>query len=253
MNTTKKDFMLYDGNHLFHYTKFESALKIIISKTLKFGSFSNMNDIAEVKREAFGMVPLEKIFQELEKYQSISFTKDTPSRRGYSIDPLWGYYAEKGDGVCLVFNKKKIESKAKEQFGKRLFINPIKYPCNFTNAIFTNGDSEEEIKQFIEEHINDIFFTKSIDWRHEQEYRVLLKNCAQKEYLAFDEDILIAAILCLPKSEDYKATSEYKILKRLLPDTPILHYTTNLGNKELLDENEERVCNIFGKDMQLDI
>ena len=250
---TEKAFMMYNGKHLFHYTKFESALRIIASQSLKFGRFDNMNDIAEVKREVFGMISPEKILKELEKYQSISFTKDVSSRRGFFIDSLWGYYADKGNGVCLVFDKKKIETKAKEQFGARVVIKPIKYPCNVSNAIFVEGESKKEVKKFIEENIDGIFFTKSIDWQLEQEYRVLLKDCDKQENLIFDEDTLIAVILCLPKSENYKTTSEYKILRKLLSETPILYYTTKLGNKELLDENEERTCNVIEKDMQLNL
>ena len=37
----------------------------------------------------------------------------------------------------------------------------------------------------------------------------------------------------------------------MLADTPILNYTTSLGNKELLDENGEKVCDIPGKDLQI--
>ena len=51
--------MIYTGNHLFHYTKFESALKILISGTLKFGDFKNMNDIAEAY-EALEFRPAEE-------------------------------------------------------------------------------------------------------------------------------------------------------------------------------------------------
>lgn len=35
------------NNLLFHFTKFQSALKILTSNTLLFGTFDGMNDIAE--------------------------------------------------------------------------------------------------------------------------------------------------------------------------------------------------------------
>ena len=93
--------MIYTGKHLFHYTKFESALRIIASESLKFGNFKNLNDIAEAYKEVFGMADDSVIYKVLAEYQSISLTSDNPSKRGYSIDPLWGYYAQKGNGVCL--------------------------------------------------------------------------------------------------------------------------------------------------------
>ena len=98
------NFMTYNGNLLFHYTKFESALKIITTKRLLFGDFSKMNDISESCREVFN----ELAEEELKKYQSLSFTIDKKGKRAFEIDSLWGYYAEKGNGVCLAFDKKKI-------------------------------------------------------------------------------------------------------------------------------------------------
>ena len=246
-------FMIYNGNFLFHYTKFESALKIIASRTLLFSSFDNMNDIAEVKREVFGKIPAEKILKELEEYQSISFTIDEQYQRGFSIAPLWGYYAQKGNGVCLVFDKKKVENIVKMQFGTRAVMRPIDYLSDFSNAIFAEGNSGKEVKKIVEENIENIFFRKAIDWKFEQEYRILLKKGDTQNILKLNEDAFIAVILCLPKSDDYKTTSEYKILKGLLSTLPILHYTTKLGNDELLDEKGEKTCNIINRDVQLDV
>lgn len=248
-----KPFMIYTGNHLFHYTKFDSALKIIATRSIRFGDFRNMNDIAEVKREVYGIISPEIIERELEKYRSISLTLDDSSRRGFSIDPLWGHYAQGGNGVCLVFDKGKLMQDITNQFGTRVTIAPIKYPQEFTNAIFTEGDTREAVEKYVEKRIYDIFFTKSIDWEYEQELRILLKDNGQHELLHFGEETLIAAILCLPKEEDYKKTVEYKILKKLFGGKPILHYTTSLGNKELLDENEEKTCGIIGSDLQIHI
>lgn len=247
-----KPIMVYSGNHLFHYTSLESAKKILKSPSLSFGIFEEMNDIAEVRREVFGNIPIDKMLIELGKYRSISMTQDAAWRRGFSIDPLWGYYAQKGNGVCLVFDKNKLTAGLKRQFGESVVMKPIEYLTNFTNAIFTEGDSVEDVKKHIEQHIDDIFFTKSIDWKFEQEFRILLKDNKQPNVsFHFDDDTLIAAILCLPKVEEYKNSSEYKELKTILPHKPILRYTTSLGNKELLDENGKAVCNIMGIDMEL--
>lgn len=242
-------FMVYSGKHVFHFTKFESALRIIATRSLKFGRFENMNDIAEVKRDVYGMIPADRITKELSNYQSISITLDNPSHRGFFIDPLWGHYAQGGNGVCFVFDKDKLFQKVTEQFGEKAKIAPINYLSHFSNAIFTEGDSKEAVEKYIEDNIEDIFFTKSLDWNYEQELRVLIKGYDKDEKLHFGEDTVIAVILCLPKVVDYKESSEFKILKSMLTDTPILRYTTSLGNKELLDENGEKVCNIIGVDL----
>lgn len=106
------NFMTYNGNHIFHYTTFLSAIKIIESKNLLFGDFKNMNDISESWREVFNEIAI----VELCKYKSLSFTFDNSYKRGL-IDSLWGYYAEKGNGACLVFNKSKLISQFKKMVG----------------------------------------------------------------------------------------------------------------------------------------
>ena len=73
--------MIYTGNHLFHYTNFESALKIIATRSLKFGNFEDMNDIAEANREVFGMVDDGIIYRALSEYHSISLTLDNSAAR----------------------------------------------------------------------------------------------------------------------------------------------------------------------------
>lgn len=236
---------------MFHFTKFESALRIIATQSLKFGRFENMNDIAEVKRVVYGMIPADRINAELAKYQSVSLTMDKSSRRGFYIDPLWGHYAQGGNGACLVFDKEKLFLKVKEQFGKKARIAPIRYLSKHTNAVFTEGDSQEAVKKHINHNLKDIFFSKSIDWKYKQELRILIKEESSDERFLYWDDALIGVILCLPKLFDYKESTEFKVLKSLLPDIPILHYTSSLGNKELLDENGEKVCDIIGVDLQV--
>ena len=149
-------FMVYSGKHVFHFTKFESALRIIATQSLKFGRFENMNDIAEVKRDVYGMITADTISKELSNYQSISLTLDkSPSHRGFYIDPLWGHYAQGGNGVCFVFDKDKLSQMIIEQFGEKAKIAPIKYLSNFSNAIYDeleiySIDSPEYLTQIIQ-------------------------------------------------------------------------------------------------------
>jgi hypothetical protein len=244
-------FMVFSGKHVFHFTKFESALRIIATQSLKFGRFENMNDIAEVKRDVYGMIPADIISNELAKYQSISLTLDQPSHRGFKIDPLWGHYAQGGNGVCFVFDKDKLSINVSEQFGDKATIAPIRYLSKHSNAVFTEGNSKEAVKKYIEDNLADIFFTKSLDWEYEQELRILIKGYDNNEKLHYGEDALIAVILCLPKIYDYKESPEFKILKSMLANIPVLNYTTSIGNKMLIDENGKLVCDIPGEDLQI--
>lgn len=248
----KRNFMTYDdGTHLFHYTKFDSALKIIISNTLRFGKFKDMNDIAEVKRDIFANLPPKLVEEELKKYQSISLTIDKVFPRGFEINPLWGHYADKGNGSCLVFNKNKLLTCFKQQFSEfNKEPKRITYKRKYSNAQIFQGNTLGEVSRCIKKDIRSIFFTKSFEWKYEQEYR-LLTYSEKEEYLNFG-DSLLAVILCLPKIERWKESEEYKMLKRIVGKIPILHYTTSFGENILNDEDDKKLYPIPGIDWDVD-
>lgn len=244
----KQNFMTYNGNMLFHFTKFESALKIIATNRLMFGEFVNMNDISESRREIFD----KDLEREIRLFKSLSFTVDNRNKRAFTIDSLWGYYAEKGNGVCLVFNKEMLINSFRTLDG---FCRngKIHYRKKFSNAIFPESTSYFSAQKEIERRYKDIFFTKSFDWKTENEYRFLIRpNTKSLKNLNF-ADSLIAIILCLPLCLEIKETAEYKILKRQTKK-PILRYTTKLGNKELWKiETDELLWPIIGIDYFLDV
>ena len=240
-----------DGDKLFHYTKFDSALKIIISNKLRFGRFEDMNDIAEVNRDIFANIPLDVVYKELGKYQSISLTIDRQSPRGFEINPLWGHYADKGKGICLVFDKAKLLDCLTRQIPNEIcWYNEIHYVNNFSNEIFAEGESLSDVSLSIQHDIKSIFFTKSFDWQYEQEYRLLVYS-EKEESLEFD-DSLQAVILCLPKIENIKETAEYTMLKKVIGEIPILHYTTSFGENILNDENGNRLYPILEVDWNVE-
>lgn len=240
-----------DGDKLFHYTKFDSALKIIISNKLRFGRFEDMNDIAEVNRDIFANIPLEVVYKELGKYQSISLTTDKQSPRGFEINPLWGHYADKGKGVCLVFDKAKLLTCLTDQIANDpCWDDKIDYENNFSNEILPEGDSLSDVSRSIQEKIGSVFFTKSVDWQYEQEYRLLVYS-EREEFLNFGES-LQAVILCLPKIDNVKKAAEYTMLKKIVGKIPILHYTTSFGKNILNDENGNRLYPILGVDWDVD-
>lgn len=239
------NFMTYTGNHLFHYTTFTSAIKIISSKKLLFGDFKNMNDISESRREVYDEVATEELY----KYKSLSFTLDKYTKRGFEIDSLWGYYAEKGNGMCLVFNKSKLITQFKKMDGFKRY-GGIKYIKNFTNAVFFNKNKEPIIKQ-IEKNYKDIFFTKSIDWRNENEYRLLIRTESERKVSLSFGDALVAIVICMPLVCNIKTTSEYNILKTIT-NVPVLRYHTSLGNKTLTEIEGTQLWPLLGTDIFLD-
>lgn len=118
---------------LYHYTTFESAEKILTSNSLKFSKLSNMNDINESYRPVIDSLGIEI---SLEWIGQISLTQDG-YRKGYAIPSLWGHYAQKGNGACLVFNKEKLLGQVDDAFE---YYDYIRYDDAYDNTIFTNGE-----------------------------------------------------------------------------------------------------------------
>lgn len=106
---------------LYHFTTFDTALKIIESNRLRFGRLSNMNDIHEADKimfidangQAINKFPsevLDALHDEVYKYRQISLTADdrADDKEGFDLHQMWGLYADKGEGVCLVFDRKEL-------------------------------------------------------------------------------------------------------------------------------------------------
>ena len=114
---------------LYHFTSFDTALKIIESNRLRFGRLSNMNDIHEVAKNMFVDTngrPIDKfpsdvlnaLYDEVYKYRQISLTIDDKEddKYGFDLHQMWGLYADKGEGVCFVFDKKELDLKSADIF-----------------------------------------------------------------------------------------------------------------------------------------
>lgn len=167
------DFKLFD--HLYHYTSFESAVKIIASKRILFSNMDSVNDINEkngpIVLNVSGDDAERKIVKILSGYKQISFTDDNApekgkrGRRGYDIPAMWGHYAEKGKGVCLVFDKQLlinyVESRTTLYSNKVKYYNPL-HPEDFLYSKYYGS-----IENYIFNSKDTLFFHKSKDWEYE--------------------------------------------------------------------------------------
>lgn len=179
---------------LYHFTTFDTALKIIESNRLRFSRLNNMNDIHEndkmvfvdVNNKQVNMFPsevLDALHDEIYKYRQISFTaEDYPGDElGFNLHQMWGLYANKGEGVCLVFDKKELE----KGFGSAVFHDRVSYDKTVDSYYISLSNTTDKVSFEIKEHVNEIFFHKRREWEHEQEYR-LLRRCplaTREEYL----------------------------------------------------------------------
>ena len=182
---------------LYHFTKFDTALKIIESNRLRFGRLDNMNDIhendkivfADANNQYINEFPsevLDALHDEIYKYRQISLTTEGQpgDNLGFNLHQMWGIYADKGEGVCLVFDKKELE---KSHDMKNINLGRVNYDDTKKLESFFISDSKnpEEVLDEIKKHIPDIYFHKRKEWEHEQEYRLIKRcpNAAKEEYL----------------------------------------------------------------------
>ena len=133
------------GKYLYHYTSFETVLKIIQTDTLLFSKICETNDTTESKmRLVFDSTNVSDVelykkkidlisnyFKNYKKYvQLMCFSSDVRinerdkrkylssmntksqyydiSGRGFALPRMWAQYSNDNQGVCLVFNKKEL-------------------------------------------------------------------------------------------------------------------------------------------------
>ena len=150
---------------LYHYTSFESACKIIATKSLLFGKLDRMNDPMETQRAVFSNLDCEPIVWHKiqDGFRQISFSCDGKTE-GFRISSMWGHYAECGTGVCLVLDKNALLSKCAS---KKMCHGKVHYVKDYYGHIIINTI------EGIYANVRKLFFNKDKSWSPEQEYRVV--------------------------------------------------------------------------------
>lgn len=221
-------------SHLYHYTSFESAVKILTSGKLRFSTYKNVNDI----NESFGSNACwsndrdgKELTHFLENYLMLSFTMDGKGRRGYDIPAMWGHYAEKGHGVCLAFDSDEIIRGVSK---RHLYSKEVKYSNSVEhNSFYYDSSLYGDAETFIRAAKDDIFFHKSEDWAYEQEYRAIA--ITGKIPLELDiRDCLVGVILFARTAEEFISSVERAALSRIT-DVDIYRYSTSLRGGGLFD------------------
>lgn len=176
---------------LYHFTSFETAKLILESNRLRFARLNNMNDIHENDKivfhdgngqelKEFPSELLEMFYDEIYKYRQISLSADNKKGKlGFDLHQMWGLYAQKGEGVCLVIDKNELP--------KWIEGNWVKYDGTeeLESFYITSSTTPSDICTEVKRRVSDIFYHKRKEWEHEQEYR-LLKRCPnpnREEYL----------------------------------------------------------------------
>ncbi|MEN6567177.1 MAG: DUF2971 domain-containing protein [Veillonellales bacterium] len=221
-------FKTDDIKYLYHYTKLETALeKIIPSKKLRLSNFTDTNDPRESKTWYFEMdngINIPSMYdnkkgmwwQHLTKClkhpcRILSFSLDSPPIESIDLyqgdhrPRMWAQYADNHRGICFVFNREKLINTAKTIFADKgkLFYGKVDYdirndalrPDELTinPEYFIKQEYEKLIDIMLSDnHYRSYLFRKHIDWKSENEYRIIFRgnNPETYEYLPIEGSLV---------------------------------------------------------------
>jgi hypothetical protein len=138
--------------------------------------------------------------------------------RGFARPSMWHHYADKHKGVCLMFDRDKLDITFKQQINEeRLIASNVRYSdegilCTFGNNPFyidlNKVNSQNHYYEILTNHLSKwtypLFFTKLKDWNNEEEYRwIYFDNNPKPIFLKFN-DALKAIIIGEKVSKEYE-------------------------------------------------
>lgn len=176
---------VHDGA-LFHYTKFDSFLKIVETMTLRSASLSDMNDLNEANIEFIdwnkGFSLLYKDEQYIKKCCSVicftrNYVKGNLSELGGNHPAMWAHYAEDSNGICLVLDEKILMENNKDLLSQYFHkIEDVSYCHNCSPDDSITNNEYCSVSDFLHKNYKELFFKKHDDWSYEKETRLLIES-----------------------------------------------------------------------------
>ena len=173
------------GRKLYHYTSFESFVKIWLSQKILLGSIENVNDFMEYKHTVEVnnpcCLPLTEAFNDVRmSFRQLSFTLDDDQMEGFKNPMMWGQYANKGRGVCMEFDFNKLYLNYKDK--SEVFDGFVCYKDKLPKLPPINGIiTRNDIRRYILRNKEPIMFTKFTVWDVENEFRIVSDNISEIE------------------------------------------------------------------------
>lgn len=169
---------------------------------------------------------LEALQNEIHKYRQISFSVDSNNKKGFDLHQMWGLYAEKGEGVCFVFDYNELE----RTLDTNIIHSKISYEENIDSFVVSMSEEPNNVPNEIQKNVRHIFFHKRKEWEHEQELRIL-KRCPvsnKEEYIQYGSSLKY--IILSSKLQDVDEILFYQRIKDLkcCANVPILIYGNGL-------------------------
>lgn len=173
------------GRKIYHYTSFDSFVKIWLSQKILLGSIENVNDFLEYKHTVEVCnpccLPLTEAFNDVRaSFRQISFTLDDDQMEGFKNPMMWGQYANKGKGVCIEFDFNKLFLNYKDK--SDVFDGFVCYKDKLPKLPPINGIiTRNDIRRYILRNKELIMFTKFTVWNAENEYRIVSDKISEIE------------------------------------------------------------------------
>ena len=207
--------------YLFHYTSVERCAAIGFTGSIALGPLTPLNDPREsqsrqiMTRRSGARSVSDGERQALEgqlwclrsRVRLACFTMDrtdgAPSerddRRGYAHSRMWTQYANGHSGVCLIFDRSKLLSRARATFRDADFHHgAVEYTSGFDNALLHAECVDFDAPDATRHHRSAVvrsLFVKNRDWESETEYRLLVDGWADSACLLPIGDALVGIVL----------------------------------------------------------
>jgi hypothetical protein len=221
------------GRLLYHYTKMKTAQEHIFPTwKIRMGSFRQMNDPKETRTWHFDLGTNEKrdlLCKERDELcerlsvrfkdhaRVLCFCQDVGpltgqhlveiGRRGFARPRMWAQYGEAYTGVCLVFDRQKLEQRIKQACEAAFEILAAKVSYRDRGIVpdhqghyIIGLDHLERVgfDQYWKNHARQfarrLFFEKMEDWRDEVEFRYVAFFNDRPEVLVDMADALVGVI-----------------------------------------------------------
>ena len=244
---------------LYHYTTYERAISILSTNKLFMGTLSSLNDINESYRPLSACIGkgetgdtwnrlaiAENLLQNI-RQTSLSIDGDIP---GFAIPAMWGHYAEKGEGICIVFDKDMLVRRLKQTPG--FHCREVDYIKNYN----PNITIDRNMKKYFIQNLDEIFFIKDDCWKYEQEFRIICRADNRPAYVDISASV-IAIVMCYARGNNHQEncfTSEsYKKLRLLFPHYPILEWSTSVCDSNLKNSYGQQWYPLPDNQIKLDV
>ena len=171
---------------LFHFTKFESFLKILETMTLRSSPLCKMNDLNEADLSGIDWSKEFLVMYNAQKYirtqcSVISFSQnyevESICREGANNPAMWAYYAENSDGVCIVLDRDALIENNRDSLKDVFYVlEDVEYTCDHNPHMEVLPGDYSTASDLVHKNYKEIFFKKDIVWKNEGEVRFLVES-----------------------------------------------------------------------------